>query len=172
MVSSLRVVPLLMTVTCLAAGAAAQVVRVPRGQANTTVPVTIALKVGGNAYNFSGQAACRHAPRAAIYGMLAEQYGVEHNGEGASVTLTMWRPKQQGSEDIFSLGVTVKGKSHDVDTVKVGSQGQPRGSGKVTFVPAGSGGTFRLDATDAAGVRIAGTITCDAFTAPEAVAGN
>lgn len=171
MVSSLRVVPLLMTVTCLAAGAAAQV-RVPRGQANTTVPVTIALKVGGNAYNFSGQAACRHAPRAAIYGMLAEQYGVEHHGEGANVTLTMWRPKPQGSEDMLSLGVSVKGKSHAVDTVKVGAQGQPRGSGKVTFVPAGSGGTFTLDVTDAAGTRIAGTIKCDAFTAPEAVAGN
>jgi hypothetical protein len=42
----------------------------------------------------------------------------------------------------------------------------------VKFVPEGKGGTFTLNATAGSGAAVTGTIKCDAFTVPAAVAGN
>jgi hypothetical protein len=56
------------------------------------VDVSIALKVAGQPYNFSGKARCTHAPEASIYDTNAQQWMVEHKEDVRSVILTFWRP--------------------------------------------------------------------------------
>ena len=51
--------------------------RVPSARAETTVPVTIALKAGAEQVNFTGKATCTHAPVASIYGLRAERWTVD-----------------------------------------------------------------------------------------------
>jgi hypothetical protein len=46
------------------------------------------------------------------------------------------------------------------------------GSATVKFALEGKGGTFTLNAVAGSGAAITGTIKCEAFTTPEAVAGN
>ena len=69
-----------------------------------------------------------------IYNVLAQQWSVEQSDGQRSLTLTLWRP-QRGAGDMLSLGVNTAGKSHAVNTVKVGNQGDVKGSGTVTFAP-------------------------------------
>ncbi len=131
--------------------------------AATKVEVSIALKVAGQSYNFSGQAHCTHAPQASIYDMNAQQWMVQHNEGLQSVSLTFWRP-EAGSGDMFTLHCTISGRSYLVDTVKTKDGGTIQGSGKVTFTPSKPGGTFTIDATTATGFTITGTIKCSAFS--------
>lgn len=128
-----------------------------------TVPAQISLKAGAQSYDFSGQAKCQHAPQASIYGAAAELWKVEHSGDGRNLTLTVWRPRS-GGESMMNLSVSAGGQSYSVNTVKVGQQGSPSGSGTVSFAAAGKGGTFTIDAAAKGGVKIAGTIACEAFT--------
>lgn len=157
----LRSILVLIVVTSVSAVAAAPA-RVQRRQSSAVGATTIAVKVGGSSYDASGQASCRHAPQASIYNRPAQQWNVQHTDGQRSLTLTLWRPAPSG-EDMFTLGVSLGGKSHNVTTVKVGAQGEVRGSGTVTFAPSGNGGTFTIDAADPSGQKIAGTIACDAF---------
>jgi hypothetical protein len=163
---ALMIVPLALGATTITGQ-----VRVPRGTADSKVPVTVALQVGSESYNATGQGSCRHATRGSIYNVLAQQWSVEQSDGPRSLTLTMWRPLN-GSGDMMSLGINTAGKSRLVDTVKVGSQGDVKGSGTVTFAPAGNGGTFTIAATAGDGTKIAGMIKCDAFAAPAPVAGD
>jgi len=130
----------------------------------TKVDVSIALKVAGQPYNFSGKARCTHAPLASIYDVNAQQWSVDHNEGLQSVSLTFWRPAA-GSGDMFTLHCTISGKSYLVSTVKTNGGGTIQGSGKVTFTPSEPGGTFTIDATAANGLLITGTIKCSAFSA-------
>jgi len=137
-----------------------------RAQSSPELPkvdVSIALKVAGQPYNFSGKARCTHAPEASIYDTNAQQWSVEHREDARSVTLTFWRPAA-GSGDMFTLYVHIGGKSYLVTTVKTSGGGTIQGSGKVTFTPAAPGGTFTIDATAANGVTITGTIKCSDFS--------
>jgi len=136
----------------------------PSTPAETKVDVSIALKVAGQPYNFSGKARCTHAPLASIYDTNAQQWSVEHNEGLRSVSLTFWRPAD-GSGDMFTLHCTISGKSYLVSTVKTNGGGTIQGSGKVTFTPSEPGGTFTIDATAANGLLITGTIKCSAFSA-------
>jgi hypothetical protein len=145
--------------------------RIPGAAGATKVPVTIALQVGSEAYKVTGQATCHHTAQASIYDVPAEQWSVQQSDESRSVSLTMWRPKK-ASGDMLSLAVSIGGKSHTVNTVKVGSSGAAAGSGTVTFIPAAQGGSFTIDAAAADRTKITGTITCAAFTAPTPVAGD
>lgn len=129
----------------------------------TRVDVSIARKVAGQPYNFSGKAPCTCAPQASIYETNAQQWSVEHLGGPRSLSLTFWRPAS-GSADMFTLRCTAGGKSHLVSTVKTNLGGTLLGSGRVTFTPSGSGGTFAIDATTAYGAAITGTIRCSAFS--------
>ena len=88
------------------------------------VDVSIALKVAGQPYNFSGKAHCTHAPLASIYDTNAQQWRVEHNEGPASVSLTFWRPAA-GSGDMFTLHCPISGKSYLVSTVNPGSSTLP-----------------------------------------------
>jgi hypothetical protein len=160
------VVPLVFEVTTITAQ-----VRVPRGSAESKVPVTVALQIGSESYKATSQGTCTHTTEASIYNLSAQQWSVEQSDGPRSVTLTLWRP-QRGAGDMLSLGVNTAGKSHSVNTVKVGNQGDVKGSGTATFAPAGNGGTFTIAATAGDGAKITGTIKCDAFTAPAPVAGD
>jgi hypothetical protein len=144
-------------------------VAVPRTPADAKVPVTVALQVGGEALKFSSPGMCRHAAQAGIYDLAAEQWSVQASDATRNVTLTLWQPKGAGS--MVSLAVGTGGKTHVVDTVKVGTRGTVRGSGAVKLAPAGSGGTFTVDGTAADGAKITGTIRCDAFLAPAPAGG-
>ena len=125
-----------------------------------TVGVTIALKAGSETYAFTGQASCTHAPVASIYGIASGQWTVQQSADSRSAQLTLWKPTN-GSGEMFSLSVSSAGRSQSVNTVKASGAAAPQGSGKVTFAPAGKGGTFAVDAKTATGTPITGTITCD-----------
>jgi hypothetical protein len=135
-----------------------------------TVGTTIALSVGGVAYNFSGQAMCEHVPQGSIYDTVAERWSVRQQSAERSLSLNLWHPLSGGS-DMVTLTVSTGGKRYDVDTVKKPQSNQTIGSANVKFVPQGKGGTFTIDATAGSGTKVSGTIKCDAFTAVTPVAG-
>ena len=146
-----------------------QVRRSPQeGQQQAKRAAVIALKAGGDAYDFSGPAVCEHMPSGSIYDTPAERWTVTHDGDQKSLLLTVWRPLK-GGDMMVTLHVTNAGKTHDVNTVK-GAR-TPAGSGSATFTAAGSGGTFTIDATGKSGEKIVGTVKCDGFTVPNPVAG-
>ncbi len=146
-------------------------VPVPRTPVDAKVSVTIALEIGSESYKYAGPGTCRHALQASIYDMPAEQWTMEGNDGLRNVTLTLWQPKQ-GAGKMVSFAVNAGGKTHVVNTVKVGGRGNVQGSGTAALAPAGNGGTFTIDATAADGAKISGTIKCDAFLAPAPVAGD
>jgi hypothetical protein len=147
---------------------------VPRspGSQEDKVVVTVALQAGGSAYQVKGQGRCTHEPRAGIYATPAQQFRVEHRDGQRSVSLTFWRPAKSGSSDMFTMLVSNGKNSHTTSTVKVGDQGNPVGSGNVTFKSADKGGIFTINATAGDGTKITGTIACSAFTALYAEGGN
>jgi len=132
--------------------------RVP-GQGQPNQAIQVALKVGGAAYQSSQTGKCTHAPMASIYKTVAEMWSVQQNGDGHSLALTLWRPKD-GSGDMVTLSVTNGNLSHQVSTVRGGTMS---GSGKVTLEKSGNGGVFTIDAKSSSGTPISGTIKCDAF---------
>jgi hypothetical protein len=129
------------------------------GQAQPTQAIQAALKVGGATYQSSQAGKCTHAPVASIYNTVAELWSVQQNGEGQSLSLTLWKPKD-GSGDMVTLSVTSGNVAHQVSTVRGGTTA---GSGKVTLEKSGNGGTFSVDAKSSSGASISGTIKCDAF---------
>jgi hypothetical protein len=76
-----------------------------------TVAVTIALKAGGDSYQFTGQARCTHAPMAAIYGVVSEQWSVQQSEGSRSLHLTVWKPKN-GSGEMFNVSVSSGAAGH------------------------------------------------------------
>ena len=135
------------------------------------VGATIALKVAGMAYQFSGQAVCEHLSRGSIYDIPAARWSVRHSDADRDLSLTVWRP-QSGGGDMVTLAIAIGGKRHDVNTVKAPKATSVTGSATVTFAPEGKGGTFTLNATAGSGAAVTGTIKCGAFTTPVAVSGN
>lgn len=138
---------------------------------DAAVGVTVALKAGSNAYAFTGPAACRHAPRASIYGTPAAMWSVRQSQGDRSFVLTFWKPNGQ-SGDMFSLAMTTGGNTYSANTAKGPAGGDVAGSGTVTFAPAGASGTFVVDVTAANGTKIAGTVKCGAFTGMTAEGGD
>lgn len=134
------------------------------------VDVSISLHVAGQAYAFTGKGACTYAPVAFIYGTRAEQWRVESNDAQRAASLTFWRPAA-GSGDMFVFHASTGGKSYAVNTVETSGGGEVEGSGKVTFTPAGSGGTFTIDAKTAKGGAITGALKCSSFSAAVAEGG-
>ncbi len=145
--------------------------RRPPAAQKSAVGVTIALKVGANKYDFTGQASCTHAPTAAIYGVVSEQWNIEQSDGSRALHLTLWRPKN-GSSDMFTLSVSGVSGSQTVNTVKASSAPAPEGSGSVTLAALGTGATFTIEAKTATGSAVTGTIKCDAFTPAIAEGGN
>ena len=134
------------------------------------VGATIALDVAGTAYQFSGQAVCEHLSRGSIYDIPAARWSVRHSEAARDLSLTVWRPQSGG--DMVTLAINIGGKRHDVNTVKAPKATSVTGSATLKFAPEGKGGTFTLNAKAGSGAAITGTIKCEAFTTPVAVAGN
>jgi hypothetical protein len=145
--------------------------RPPGSSAEPALPMKVALQVGGQAYAFTGQGVCQSSSNASIYELPATMYSVRQNDSDRSLSLTLWHPKN-GTPDMLNLSVSTGRKSHTVSTVKVGQNGDVKGSGRATFAPAGAGGTFTLDATADSGAKITGTITCDRFAGIVAEGGD
>jgi hypothetical protein len=127
--------------------------------------------VDGAAYNFNGQAVCEHMPRGSIYNVPAERWSARLDDNGRSLNFTLWHPLA-GSTDMMTLSISVGGKRYDVSTVKSSQATQASGSANVKLMPSGDGVTFSVDATTASGAKLNGTIKCESFTTPEAVAGD
>jgi hypothetical protein len=159
-------------VCCLLCAVPLVAQRRPAGApAETAVPVTVELQVGGGAYTVTGEGTCHHAARASIYDVPAEQWQVQHREGSRSLALTLWRPRAGGG-DMLSLAITDGATSHRVNTVKGGSASAVSGTATVTLTPAEKGGTFTIDATTSSGAKISGTVRCDAFTAPVVAGGE
>lgn len=131
--------------------------------------VTIALKAGGTAYDFTGPATCEHAPQGSIYNVVAERWSVRHSDGARQLNLNVWHPLA-GGQDMVTLSMSTAGKRYDVDTVK-GPSAQTSGTGTARVAAAGNGGTFTIDATTASGTKINGSVRCDGFTSPEVAGG-
>ena len=84
--------------------------------------------------------------------------------------LTLWKPRN-GSAEMFSLSVSNGPSRRTVNTVKATGSSPIEGSGRVILATAANGGTFTVEAKDAHGASITGTIKCDAFTAAAAEGG-
>jgi hypothetical protein len=154
----------------VAATSAAAQRRVPGQRADSMVPVTIALKSGTDAYQFTGKATCSHAPKASIYGLLAERWTVDQSDDSRSLTLALWHPAS--GNDLISVALNIGTQRRSVSTIKVGTHGTVEGSGTITLAREGSGGTFTVNATTANGTKITGTVKCEAFTAAIAEGGH
>jgi hypothetical protein len=136
--------------------------------------VRIALQVDGADYRFSGRAYCTYIPNANIVAVTGQNWHVAHEEAARRVILSFLRATR-GMGDMFSLHVTAGGNKYATNTITLSpnKKGTTEGSGKVTFEPAGTGGTFTIDATASNGAKISGTVTCDAFKPRrEAVGGN
>ena len=144
--------------------------RVPGQRADTTVPVTIALKSGAEAYQFTGKATCSYAPKASIYDLAAERWTVDQSDGSRSMTLALWHPAS--GSDLVSLSLNIGNQRYSVSTIKVGDKGTVEGSGKITLAREGTGGTLTVDATAANGTKITGTVKCGAFTPAIAEGGD
>lgn len=163
---------LVLTASLILAGTPDQVSRrAPTAGQKATVQATIALRAGRQAYDFSGQAQCRHAPQASIYDINAEMWSVEQNEAGKRLNMTVWKPKD-GSQAMLNLTLSTGGKEARVSTVKAPKQAASTGSGTVTFAAEGKGGTFTINASTQSGEKVSGTVKCDAFTPLVAEGGN
>lgn len=135
------------------------------------VGVAITLQAGADSYRFTGRASCKHEPKGYIYMVPARLWSIEQHEGTHSVHLTFWRPAS-GASDMFTLHFQAGDKTYEADTVKTPYGGSPKGSGGVRFTAAGAGGEFTVNATAANGMRISGTIKCDAFGAIVAEGGD
>jgi hypothetical protein len=136
----------------------------------TAATPQIALQVGATRYAASGKGECKSAPEASIHGVKAAMYSVVHRDGPRALSFTLWQPRG-GPSDVFSLNLSDGTKRHDVDTVKLGTKRDTRGSGKASVAKKGKGATFTLDAVTAGGDKVTGTIECTDFGAVRAEGG-
>ena len=133
--------------------------------------LTISGKVGGKNYQASGPGSCRHAPDASNRGVAASLWMVQFGGGDDSaikqLNLTLWRPKDGGSDQV-SLALDTKSGSHRVET---GSTGEDRGDATVVILPNGPGGRLEISGRDGEGKPMQVTIDCPAFAGIEAEGG-
>jgi hypothetical protein len=129
--------------------------------------VEVALQVGGAAYTAKGPGECIHSDSSTIYEAPATQWGVRHDGTDRDLNFAMWRLRK-GGPDMLTLTIVLGGKTHRVNTTKVGDKnGGLRGSGSTAFEKNGAGGVFTIDAVADTGAKISGRVTCSGFAKPE-----
>jgi hypothetical protein len=146
-------------VLCTSAGST----RAAGGPNDVTSPLQIALRLGEETpYRFGGEGICQHAANGSIYDAPAALWSVRHAEARRSLSLSFWRVKGQG--DMLTLGLSIAGESHRVNTVRIGTKGTPEGSGRATFTTSGNGGAFSIDVVASDGTPITGSIACGRFT--------
>lgn len=90
---------------------------------------------------------------------------VQHTRAKGSLNFTLYRTAAGG--DMMSRVIAQAYNVHQVSTVKIGAHGKIRGSGSIRVTTATGGGVITIDAKANDGVRIAGTISCSRFAAPQ-----
>jgi hypothetical protein len=129
-------------------------------QAQAKQGIQVSLNVATETFRSSDPGKCTYAPTASIYQTVSELWRVQQSGDGRSLAMSFWKPKD-GSGDMVTLSVSSGSTSYEVNTVRGGRP--TSGSGKVTFQKSGDGGTFTVDAKTKSGAAISGTIQCDTF---------
>jgi hypothetical protein len=132
--------------------------------------VTIEAKVGGNKYKASGNGECQHAADASIRGKPAALWTVQYGGKDGSVrqfNLTLWRPKDEGGDQL-SLSLETKSGSHHIE---MNGSGGNRGEGSVTILPSGPGGRLEITGKESGGKPVQITVDCSEFADVEAAGG-
>ena len=132
--------------------------------AGPKVGVTIALQVGSGRYDFTGQGVCLEILDGGILEDAAALYSVRQHAGKLQLNMTVYRLKK--GDDLLTLNVTPGKATYSVSTVKAGDKGITLGSGTAKLDLANGGGTVAIDATDQTGVKIVGTVKCEAFTKP------
>ena len=127
--------------------------------------VDVALQVGGVPYTAKAAGECNYSTESTIFEAPATMWAARQNEGNRNLNFTLWRLKQGG--DMLTLFVTVGNTTHRVNTVKVGSHADVRGSGQATFEKRGAGGIFTIDAMADTGAKITGRISCSGFVKPE-----
>jgi len=129
-----------------------------------TIRVASDLNVGGTLYAAMGPGECNYASDASIHQAPGQMWSVRRRDADRDVNFTLWRLK---TGDMFTLSVTMSGKTHRVHTLQVGPSADRRGSGTVTITSMGKGGVFTIHAVADTGLKITGSLTCSGFTSPE-----
>jgi hypothetical protein len=149
--------------SCAALGASAK--NTQQRAKPPAIVVQAKLQVGGAAYTADGPGECIFSNQSSMYDVPGSQWGVRHSGANQNVNLSFWRLSKGG--DMFTLSVSVGGKTHQVNTMQVGPPANRKGSGRVTFEKRGAGGVFNIEAQSDSGAKITGQLTCSGFTKPE-----
>jgi predicted dehydrogenase len=153
------------------AGQAAAQERSQLAPPTTKVPeeisVTVGGKVDGKKISGNGAGTCSHAADASIHGVSASlwtvQYAAAKDGSVKQLNLTLWRPKDEGPDQ---LSLTIDGKS-GLYRIETGNPGQTKGEGTVTILPSGPGGRLEIKGKDSGGKPLQLTIDCTAFAGVE-----
>jgi hypothetical protein len=151
--------------TAVSSGAYAQRRARPEQATPPTEDITVSItaKAGGRDYEASGRGTCQHAPDASIHGVSASLWTVQFAGSGQGglkqFSLTLWRPKDGGSDQL-SFSLEAGSGSHRIET---GGHGETAGEGTVTILPSGPGGRLEVSGKEANGKAIQVTIDCSAF---------
>jgi hypothetical protein len=127
--------------------------------------IDVALTVGGVSYTAKAAGECNYSTESTIFEAPATMWAARQHEGNRNLNFTLWRLKQGG--DMLTLFVTVGNKTHRVNTVKVGSHADVRGSGQATFEKSGAGGIFTIEAIADTGAKISGRISCSGFVKPE-----
>lgn len=168
--------PILVTLVLLSglpewAGAQRQARREQSGLSPKQTSITIDAKVGRKRYRAKGGGECKHAPDASIRGVSASLWMVQYAGAKdeslKQLNLTLWRPKDDGSDQL-SLTLETGSGSHRIQS---GQEGENAGEGSVTILPSGPGGRLEITGKDADGKTLQVTIDCPAFAGVEAEGG-
>jgi hypothetical protein len=128
------------------------------------VGLTIALQVGDGRYDFAGKGVCLQIPDGSIYEAPAALYLVRHTSDKQRFNMTLYRLKS--GTDMLTMNVTAGSVTHSMTTVKIKTNGVPIGSGTAKLELADKGGTLTIDAADGKGVKMTGTVKCEAFNKP------
>jgi hypothetical protein len=159
----------LVLVTGFSREAAAQRLQ-PDIPAERAPAITVTARVGGKDYQGSGSGSCRHEPDASIHGTSAALWMVQYGGQSGQVkqlSLTLWRPKD-GGRDQLSLSFETGSGAHRIET---GGKGKNSGEGSVTILRNGPGGRMEISGKEAEGKRIQVTVDCPAFASIEPAGG-
>jgi hypothetical protein len=136
----------------------------PSTSAAEAISVTIGGKVGGKKISGNGAGTCSHAADASIHGASASlwtvQYAAAKDGSLKQLNLTLWRPKDEGPDQL-SLTIDAKSGSYRIETGKPGEDA--KGEGLVTILPSGPGGRLEIRGKESRGKPIQITIDCSAF---------
>src|SRR5204863_8411697 len=87
------------------------------------------------------------------------QYAAAKDGSLKQLNLTLWRPKDEGPDQL-SLTIDAKSGSYRIQT---GNPEETKGEGTVTILPSGPGGRLEISGKEGGGKKVQITIDCSAF---------